>query len=192
MHCKLSLYYYCHAECAWGALQELLDPVAAMTSQGKARRGRKWYFEKLNLRDVRCNLSLCHHRHAEAAWGVLQELLDPVAAMTSQGKARRGRKWYFEKLDLRDVRCNLSLVPRAGFHEVEVGSNRYRLATALGIHFINITDVPLRLSALQLKNAFVSPQSLLTQLLRHLFYQVGAWSPTKLTVHQSLRSCSRS
>ena len=102
----------------------------------------------------------------------LQELLDPTATMTSQSKARRGRKWYFEKLDLRDVRCNLSLVPRPGFHEVEVGSNRYRLATALGIHFINITDVPLRLSALQLKNAFVSPQSLLTQLLRHLFYQV--------------------
>lgn len=95
--------------------------------------------------------------------------------MTSQSKSRLGRKWYFEKLDLRAVRCNLSLIPRPGFHEVDVGSNsnRYRLATALGIHFINITDVPLRLSALQLKNAFVSPQSLLAQLLRHLVYQVS-------------------
>ena len=113
--------------------------------------------------------------------------------MTSQGKSRRGRKWYFEKLDLRAVRCNLSLIPRPGFHEVDVGSNsnRYRLATALGIHFINITDVPLRLSALQLKNAFVSPQSLLAQLLRHLFYQVspacGSWKlglAVRASLHQ--------
>ena len=45
-----------------------------------------------------------------------QELLD--ATTTQAGAPRRraaaGRKWYFEKLEVAAIRCNLTMVPQAG------------------------------------------------------------------------------
>lgn len=102
-----------------------------------------------------------------------------------------GRKWYFEKLDLQGIRCNLTLVPHGGGvreTDADAGSGqphgtRYRLASALGVRIIEINSVPLRVNALQLKNAFVTPRALMSQLLRHLFFQVGRLSLDVMLVH---------
>lgn len=114
---------------------------------------------------------------AQALWDGVQEVLDaslPAAARGVQGPG--GRKWYFEKLDLQGIRCNLTLLPHGGAREAEGGgamaaATRYRMASTLGIHLTEINSVPLRVNALLMKNAFVTPRALLSQLLRHLFLQ---------------------
>lgn len=111
-------------------------------------------------------------------YSVVQEVLDATATTSMRGAQRGvGRKWYFEKLDLHGIRCNLTLVPHGGFREWDTGgavaaATRYRVASTLGINIIEINSVPLRVNALQLKNAFVTPRALLSQLMRHLFFQV--------------------
>ena len=108
-----------------------------------------------------------------------QEVLDATVNTNYKSTQRgAGRKWYFEKLDLQGIRCNLTLVPHGGLREFEPGGSttaaptRYRVASALGVHIIEINSTPLRVNALQLKNAFVTPHALLSQLIRHLILQV--------------------
>ena len=100
-----------------------------------------------------------------------QEVLDATMIRSAAGARRTGRKWYFENLDLQGIKCNLSLIPRSR-HNDDMGANRYRLTTAFGIRFIDINNVSLRINALTMKNAFVSPRALLTTIYRHLFFQV--------------------
>lgn len=110
-------------------------------------------------------------------WVGVQEVLDASMPATSRGaQGSGGRKWYFEKLDLQGIRCNLTLLPHGGAREAEGGgamaaATRYRMASTLGIHLTEINSVPLRVNALVMKNAFVTPRTLLSQLLRHLFLQ---------------------
>ena len=54
------------------------------------------------------------------------------------------------------------------------GVRRYRVASALGIPFMEINGVPLRINPMQLKNAFVTPQALTKKLSQHLYFQVRA------------------
>ena len=49
----------------------------------------------------------------------------------------------------------------------------YRVASALGIPFMEINGVPLRINPMQLKNAFVTPQALMKKLSQHLYFQVS-------------------
>ncbi|KAK9809768.1 hypothetical protein WJX73_004442 [Symbiochloris irregularis] len=112
-----------------------------------------------------------------AGASMLLEVLDASMPATTRGaQGPGGRKWYFEKLDLQGIRCNLTLLPHGGAREAESGgamaaATRYRMASTLGIHLTEINSVPLRVNALLMKNAFVTPRTLLSQLLRHLFLQ---------------------
>ena len=107
-------------------------------------------------------------------------MLDATVPTASGGTSATGRKWYFEKLDLQGIRCNLTLVPHGGAREADGGvgamaaATRYRMASTLGIHITEINNVPLRVNALLMKNAFVTPHTLLAQLMRHLFLQVSS------------------
>ena len=113
--------------------------------------------------------------------GATQEVLDATIDTSSKAAQRgAGRKWYFEKLDLQGIRCNLTLVPHGGYRDSDPGSSTGvggappRTASTLGIPIIEINSVPLRVNALQLRNAFVTPRALLSQLVRHLLFQVRA------------------
>ncbi|KAK9808775.1 hypothetical protein WJX72_003363 [[Myrmecia] bisecta] len=118
--------------------------------------------------EARDSHNLLHEDHGEA----LHELLD--ASMVQYAKAhqpRRGRKWYFEMLDIQSIRCNLTLIPRPGLREPEAATGRIRMAAAMGIQFIDINNVPLKINVLQLKNEFVSPRTLMGTIVRHLKFQ---------------------
>lgn len=90
---------------------------------------------------------------------------------SAAGAKRVGKKWYFENLDLQGIKCNLTLIPKSS-HSEELGSQQARLTTAFGIHFMDINNVSLRINALQMKNAFVTWRTLVSQIYRHLFFQV--------------------
>lgn len=121
----------------------------------------------------------------------------------SAAATRTGKKWYFEHLDIQGIRCNLTLIPKSGQTQ-ELALQRARLTTAFGIRFMDIHGVPLRISALQMRNAFVTWRMLVSQIYRHLFFQVTPTaSPGKrcmlaalsgLQAHVSTcpRTCSRS
>ena len=51
----------------------------------------------------------------------VQELLDATTIQTVAGARRKGRKWYFENLDLQGIKCNLTLMPKIG-HGDEFGA----------------------------------------------------------------------
>ena len=63
---------------------------------------------------------------------------------------------------------------------------RYRVASALGIPFMEINGVPLRINPMQLKNAFVTPQALTKKLSQHLYFQVR---PTPLLSTHCIQRC---
>ena len=45
---------------------------------------------------------------------MMQELLDATVAHVGAPRRAAGRKWYFEKLEVAAIRCNLTMVPHAG------------------------------------------------------------------------------
>ena len=44
----------------------------------------------------------------------VQELLDATVAHVGAPRRAAGRKWYFEKLEVAAIRCNLTMVPHVG------------------------------------------------------------------------------
>ena len=106
-------------------------------------------------------------------WGAgVQEVLDAAMIRSAAGAKRVGKKWYFENMDIQGIKCNLTLIPKARNSD-ELGAQRARLTTAFGIHFMDINNVSLRINALQMRNAFLTWRTLVTQIYRHLFFQVG-------------------
>lgn len=99
---------------------------------------------------------------------------------------RRGRKWYFERLEVQTIKCNVTLIPRPGSRDVESGLSpgRIRMAATLGVNFIDINSVPLKINALAFQNALMSPSILWGHVTRHLLNSVG--SP--LTMHSHLHA----
>lgn len=69
------------------------------------------------------------------------------------------------------MRCNLTLIPRAGVRDEAAVLGRLKMAATLGIQFLDINRLPLRINALPLRHAFVSPQSLYNIVTRHLIFQ---------------------
>lgn len=103
----------------------------------------------------------------------LQDVLDASVIRTAAAAQRVGKKWYFENLDIQGIKCNLTLIPKSS-HSEELGLQRARLTTAFGIHFMDINNVSLRINALQMRNAFVTWRTLVSQIYRHLFFQVSS------------------
>lgn len=79
---------------------------------------------------------------------------------------------------MQGIRCNLTLVQHPGTREEGATLGRLCLAAALGIDFVNIAGLPLRIAPLALHHTFISPASLLQHVSRHLVLQVGVFLPT--------------
>jgi len=107
--------------------------------------------------------------------GDLLGLGGPTAArlsgLATQSHATTGRKWYFEVLHIQPLKINLTVVPSGGVMHNEV-SARFRAVSQLGIKLVTITNVSLRVNQLALKNAFVRPQALVNQIMRHMVFNV--------------------
>ena len=106
----------------------------------------------------------------------MQEVFDASALKGGQISGGRGRKWYFEKLELADIQLNLTLAPQPGRRDASAAIGRYRMAAAFGTQFIEINNVPLRINLFALKNALVSPTALVSQITRHFMFQVRVWA----------------
>ncbi len=57
---------------------------------------------------------------------------------------------------------------------------RLKMVATLGIQFLDINRLPLRINALPLRHAFVSPQSLYNIVTRHLIFQAILLLPSLL------------
>ena len=104
---------------------------------------------------------------------------DLFAASPDTGEAatstRRGRKWYFERLEVQTIKSNVTLIPRPGNRDSDstLTPGRIRMAAALGINFIDINNVPLKINALAFQNALMSPSMLMSHITRHLINSVS-------------------
>ena len=70
------------------------------------------------------------------------------------------------------VLCNLTLIPQSAPRDETAALGQLRLAAALGIHFVDISNLPLRINSLVLRHIFVNPRMLLSHVTRHLVVQV--------------------
>lgn len=86
---------------------------------------------------------------------------------------------------MKPIKINVTLLPSPGFQEAEM-SRRYQLASSLGINLLDVTNMPLRINAMMLKNAFMRPKEVMRHILKHIMVQVGnlhAISHTKSTTN---------
>ena len=73
---------------------------------------------------------------------------------------------------LQGIQCNLTLIPQSAPRDETAALGQLRLAAALGIHFVDISNLPLRINPLVLRHIFVNPRMLLSHVTRHLVVQV--------------------
>ncbi len=55
---------------------------------------------------------------------------------------------------------------------MDAAASRLAAAAALGISFIDLHAVPLKINALSMRNAFLAPHEFGAQVMRHLLFQV--------------------
>ena len=92
---------------------------------------------------------------------------------------------------LQGIQCNLTLIPQSTPRDETAALGQLRLAAALGIQFVDISNLPLRINALTLRHIFVNPRMLLSHITRHLTMQArAAWISHALhvAVHSSMSS----
>ena len=77
-------------------------------------------------------------------------------------------------LALQGIQCNLTLIPQSTPRDETAALGQLRLAAALGIQFVDISHLPLRIKALTLRHIFVNPHTLLSHITRHLTLQARA------------------
>ena len=98
--------------------------------------------------------------------------------------SRRGERCYFEVLHIQPIKVNVTLLASPAI-AMENHSKRYRTASALGINLMDLTNVPFKINAMIMKNAFMRPREMMTQVVRHIKWQVLLTS-TKGLAHISL------
>jgi hypothetical protein len=114
-------------------------------------------------------------RPAELCSCCLQDMFAASVETPTSSNPRRGRKWYFERLEVQTIKCNVTLIPRPGSRDVESGLSpgRIRMAATLGVNFIDINNVPLKINALAFQNALLTPGTLMSHITRHLINSVS-------------------
>ncbi|DBA93880.1 TPA: hypothetical protein ACH3X3_013925 [Trebouxia sp. C0006] len=107
---------------------------------------------------------------SQATQTALQDMFAASVETPTSSNPRRGRKWYFERLEVQTIKCNVTLIPRPGSRDVESGLSpgRIRMAATLGVNFIDINNVPLKINALAFQNALLTPGTLMSHITRHL------------------------
>ena len=105
----------------------------------------------------------------------VQDMFAASLEAPASADPRRGRKWYFERLEVQTIKSNVTLIPRPGNRDTESASTpgRIRMAATLGINFIDINNVPLKINALAFQNALLSPSILMSHITRHLINSVS-------------------
>lgn len=139
-------------------MQELLSASSTRQLGPGGRTNRKWYFERLLVQVI--HLLLLDNPLVESVFITTWiKIMDDK--MTEEHLSR-----------VQEMRCNLTLIPRAGVRDETAVLGRMKMAAALGIQFLDINNLPLRINCLPLHHAFVSPQSLYNIVTRHLLFQV--------------------
>ena len=105
----------------------------------------------------------------------LQDIFASSLETPTSSNQRRGRKWYFERLEVHPIKCNVTLIPKAGTRDVEssLSPGRIRMAATLGVNFMDINNVPLKISALTFQNALLTPGTLMGHITRRLISSVS-------------------
>lgn len=94
--------------------------------------------------------------------------------------SRKGNRWYFEVLKMQPIKINVTLLPTPGVKDSIETSRRYSTAKSLGLNLLDLNNVPLRINAMMLKNAFMRPDELVQQVTRHMMLQVRKKVPISL------------
>jgi len=129
----------------------------------------------LHARQLKWAGHSCQQDLAELCSSCLQDMFAASVETPTSSNPRRGRKWYFERLEVQTIKCNVTLIPRPGSRDVESGLSpgRIRMAATLGVNFIDINNVPLKINALAFQNALLTPGTLMSHITRHLINSVS-------------------
>lgn len=84
---------------------------------------------------------------------------------------RRGLRCYLEVLHIQPIKVNITLLASPAI-STEC-STRFKTASALGINLLDLNNVPLKINAMIMKNAFMRPREVIAQIVRHIKWQVG-------------------
>ncbi|CAD7705163.1 unnamed protein product [Ostreobium quekettii] len=103
---------------------------------------------------------------------ILEEVMKPCDMGPVDATQRKGDRWYFEVLKIQPIKVNVTLLPTPGFKNNPEASRRYSTAKALGLNLFDFHNVPLRINAMMLRNAFMRPSELVNQIARHVTLQV--------------------
>lgn len=91
---------------------------------------------------------------------------------------RRGLRCYLEVLHIQPIKVNITLLASPAI-ATDGHSRRYRTASALGINLLDLTNVPLKINAMIMKNAFMRPREVVAQIIRHIKWQVRFKTPCR-------------
>lgn len=155
-------------------MQDLLSASSTRQLGRDGRSNRKWYFEKLLVqvpshhsptKPLCPSSDTCKEMQYYTTWS-LDYTVRLLRRFSISIEVLHGMR--------QEIRCNLTLIPRAGMREsAPAVLGRMKMAAALGIQFLDIHNLPLRIHALPLQHAFVSPASLYSIVTRHLIFQVS-------------------
>lgn len=98
-----------------------------------------------------------------------QQKIYECIATSPQPYRAVGRKMYFKVLKIQPIQLNVTLIPSpSSGPDAPEARSRYRVAAALGIQYANISDVPIKISSLELYDAFLSGSQLGEAVRQHL------------------------
>eukprot|EP00210_Caulerpa_lentillifera_P006324 g6040.t1 len=83
---------------------------------------------------------------------------------------KHSSKWYIEVLHIQPIKVNITLLGSPAM-DIDGHSRRYRTASALGINLLDLTNFPLKINAMLMKNAFMRRGELIQQVVRHMKWQ---------------------
>lgn len=83
-----------------------------------------------------------------------------------------GQRCYLEVLHIHPIKVNITLLASPAI-DSDGRSKRFRTASAMGINMLDLTNVPLKINAMVMKNAFMRPREVVAEIVRHIKWQVS-------------------
>lgn len=78
---------------------------------------------------------------------------------------------YIEILHIQPIKINVTVLPSLAMRDSETSSNMFLRITGLGLNLVDLHDIPLKINAMIMKDAFMRPDQLIKQISRYMMFQ---------------------